>query len=198
VSEEPRPPAPPSAAPSAALPTASSAPAPAAVATAAALAEDEEPPLPDEAPPEAFAGFEAAPARPSAPAPLTQVFDRLRSFAQEENRGLFAALEGGRLLAKRDDALRIALPSAIAVRRLEARKPDLESVCARFFGRPVRAELVVDAGAAAAPAGAAKNAASGELARKRRQEALAHPALNAALEILGAEIDEIRPLGGAS
>jgi hypothetical protein len=62
----------------------------------------------------------------------------------------------------------------------------------------VRVELVVDAGGAAAAAGAAKGSANGELARKRRQEALAHPAVNVALEILGAEIDEIRPLGAAS
>jgi DNA polymerase-3 subunit gamma/tau len=156
----------------------------------------EEPPPPDEAPPEAFVGFEAAPSRPSGPAPLAQVFDRLRSFAQDENRGLFAALEGGRLLAKSDAALRIALPSAIATRRLEARKLDLESVCARFFGKPVRVELVVAAGGGAAQSSA--KAADGELARKRRQDALAHPAVNAALEILGAEIGEIRPLGGAS
>jgi DNA polymerase-3 subunit gamma/tau len=156
----------------------------------------EEPPLPDEAPPEAFAGFASAPTRPSGPAPLAQVFDRLRSFAQDENRGLFAALEGGRLLAKSNDALRIALPSAIATRRLEARKLDLESVCARFFGKPVRVELEVAASSGAAQSSA--KAADGELARKRRQDALAHPAVNAALEILGAEIGEIRPLGGAS
>jgi DNA polymerase-3 subunit gamma/tau len=164
---------------------------------------DEEPPLPDEAPPEAFEGYAPAAARgqsarSGAPAPLTQVFDRLRSFAQDENRGLFAALEGGRLLAKSEDALRIAVPSAIAARRLEARKPDLESVCARFFGRPVRVELVADASSAAAGASAARSSGDGELARKRRQEALAHPAVNAALEILGGEIDEIRTLGGAS
>jgi hypothetical protein len=161
---------------------------------------DEEPPLPDEAPPEAFTAPErsAAP-RASGPAPLGQVFDRLRAFAQQENRGLFAALEGGRLLAKSEDALRIALPSAIATRRLETRKPDLEGVIARFFGRPMRAELVVDAGSAArAEGGAAAKGDGGEAARKRRQEALAHPAVNVALEILGAEIDEIRPLGGAS
>jgi DNA polymerase-3 subunit gamma/tau len=169
------------------------------VSSAAAPLDEEEPPLPDEAPPEAFEGFASAPAptRASAPTPLAQVFDRLRSFAQDENRGLFAALEGGRLLAKSDDALRVALPSAIAARRLESRKGDLESVCARFFGKPIRVELSVDAGGAAPVANGAK-AAGGELARKRRQDALAHPAVNAALEILGAEIDEIRPLGGAS
>jgi len=185
---------PPKASPSNAA-AASAAPPRAQLGTAERSAQSpEDPPLPDEAPPEAFAGFESAPSRPSGPAPLAQVFDRLRSFAQDENRGLFAALEGGRLLGKSDDALRIALSSAIATRRLEARKPDLESVCARFFGKPVRVELVVDAGAAPSAA----KAADGELARKRRQDALAHPAVNAALEILGAEIGEIRPLGGAS
>ena len=160
-------------------------------------ARDEEPPPPDEAPPEAFTGFGAAPpTRSGAPAPLTQVFDRLRSFAQDENRGLFAALEGGRLLTKSDDALRIALPSAIASRRLETRRPDLESVISRFFGKPMRVELVVDPGAAAP--NNSRAAGGGELARKRRQDALAHPSVNAALEILGAEIAEIRPLGSAS
>jgi hypothetical protein len=34
-----------------------------------------------------------------------------------------------------------------------------------------------------------------ELGRRRRLEALQHPAVNAALEILGGEIVEIRPLG---
>ena len=175
---------------------ASAAPAP-APATRAQAPEEEEPPLPDEAPPDSLASFESAPARASAPAPLAQVFDRLCSFAQGENRGLFAALEGGRLLEKSDEALRIALPSAIAARRLEARKPDLESVCTRFFGKPLRVELVTDAEGAAA-ASATKPGETSELARKRRQDALAHPAVNVALEILGAEIDEIRPLGGAS
>ncbi len=172
----------------ASAPVATAAPAP------TAKVSFEEPPLPDEAPPEAYANAEAAPARPNTPAPLSQVFDRLRSFAQDENRGLFAALEGGRLLAKSEDTLRIGLPSAIAARRLEARKPDLESVCARFFGKPMRVELVTDAAASAAPNNAKANS-GGEEARKRRQEALAHPNVNAALEILGGEIVEIRPFG---
>ncbi|HEU4429559.1 MAG TPA: DNA polymerase III subunit gamma/tau, partial [Myxococcota bacterium] len=159
------------------------------------LLEEEEPPLPDEASAEAYAGFEAPP-RGSGPAPLPQVFDRLRAFAQQENRGLFAALEGGRLVSKNEEALRIALPSGIASRRLEARKADLESVCARFFGKPLRVEIAAELANAPAQA-AAKAAGDSELARKRRQDALAHPAVNAALEILGAEIDEIRPLGSS-
>jgi DNA polymerase-3 subunit gamma/tau len=176
--------------------------APAPSAPAREVAQDEpadfEPiPLPDEAPPEAFASEAPRIPRPSAPAPLSQVFDRLRAFAQEENRGLFAALEGGRLLARSDDALRIALPSAIAARRLEARKTELEGVIARFFGKPMRIALTADASVSQAPLASKANGGS-ETARKRRQEALSHPAVNAALEVLGAEIVEIRPLGGVS
>jgi DNA polymerase-3 subunit gamma/tau len=170
------------------------------VSDRAPLAADEPPdfdaiPLPDEAPPEAFASEAPRVPRSSGSAPLSQVFDRLRAFAQEENRGLFAALEGGRLLAKSDDTLRVALPSAIAARRLEARKPELEGVIARFFGKPMRVELSAEADARSAQIGAKANGGS-EAARKRRQEALSHPSVNAALEVLGAEILEIRPLGG--
>jgi hypothetical protein len=100
------------------------------------------------------------------------------------------------MLARSSDSLRIAVPSAIAARRLEARKAELESVCARFFGRPMRVELSSEVRGAGAEA--ARSGDGGELARRRRQEALSHPAVNDALEILGAEIDEIRPLGGAA
>jgi len=47
------------------------------------------------------------------------------------------------------------------------------------------------------PAPAAARSAESDLGRRRRQEALDHPAVNDALEILGGEIVEIRPLGGA-
>jgi DNA polymerase-3 subunit gamma/tau len=131
------------------------------------------------------------------PAPLDQVFDRLRAFAQEANRGLFAALEGGRLVARTEETLRIALPSAIAVRRLEARSGELAAVCERFFGRALRVVLEVEGAASAL---APRAAGPDPLAQRRRQEALNHPAVNDALEILQGEIVEIRPLGegGAS
>jgi len=120
------------------------------------------------------------------------VFDRLRAFAQDANRGLFAALEGGRLVARTEETLRIALPSAIAVRRLEGRIAELAGVCERFFGKALRVVLEAD-GPAAEPA--ARPAGADPLAQKRRQEALNHPAVNQALEILEGEILEIRPLG---
>jgi DNA polymerase-3 subunit gamma/tau len=125
-------------------------------------------------------------------APLAQVFDRLRSFAQQENRGLFAALEGGRLAARTEQTLRLALPSALAVRRLEGRLAELSAVVERFFGKALRVLLEVEerpGEAAPRPAG------PDPLAQRRRQQALNHPAVNQAREILEGEIVEIRPLG---
>ena len=146
------------------------------------------------APPEPEPAGEPEPdlAEPAAEAPLPLVFDRLRNFAQQANRGLFAALEGGRLAARTGETLRIALPSAIAVRRLEGRLAELSAVVERFFGRPHQVVLEADGG----PAEAAPRAAGPDpLAQRRRQEALNHPAVNQALEILEGEIVEIKPLG---
>jgi DNA polymerase-3 subunit gamma/tau len=142
------------------------------------------------APPEPEADL----SEPAADAPLPLVFDRLRSFAQEANRGLFAALEGGRLAGRSDDTIRIALPSALAVRRLESRLRELEAVVERFFGGPRRVVLESDGGAAEA---APRPAGPDPLAQRRRQEALNHPAVNQALEILQGEILEIKPLSGS-
>ena len=147
-------------------------------------------PLEAEAPPEPEPPVD--PAAEPEPAPLAQMFDRLRAFAQEANRGLFAALEGGRLTAKSDEELALALPSALAVRRLEARIGELAAVCERFFGSPLRVRLEVEG---AAPASAPRAAGPDPAAQRRRQEALNHPAVNQALEVLQGEILEIRPLG---
>jgi DNA polymerase-3 subunit gamma/tau len=133
------------------------------------------------------------PPPPPADAPLDVVFDQLRRFAQQTNRGLFAALEGGRLVARSGECLRIAVPEQFAARRLEARSPDLEAVCTRFFGGPLRVEIECDV---PEPQQAGRRDADSDLARRRRQEALDHPAVNDALEILGGEIVEIRPLPG--
>jgi DNA polymerase-3 subunit gamma/tau len=164
-------------------------------------------PVPSAAAPEAEAPLEEPlfdPAAEPEPAPLAaaepepaglaQVFDRLRAFAQEANRGLFAALEGGHLAAKSDEELVLALPSALAVRRFEARSGELAAVCERFFGHPLRVRLEVQG---AAPASAPRAAGPDPAAQRRRQEALNHPAVNQALEVLQGEILEIRPLGSS-
>ncbi len=129
---------------------------------------------------------------PVTPAPPDAVFDRLRSFAQEANRGLFATLEGGRLAARTDETIRIVLRSAIAVRRLEARLAELSAVVERFFGKALRVVLEVEGGGSD-PAPRASGPAP--LDKRRRQAALDHPAVNQALEILSGEILEIKPLG---
>jgi len=150
----------------------------------AAGARGAEPPPPEPLPEEASG------------APLPEVFDRLRAFAQQANRGLFAALEGGELLERGPGALRIGLPSALAARRLESRAEELEAICARFFGAPVRVSLEVSRpGRETRPRPPEVDPA---LLQRRRQQALLHPAVNDAVEILGAEIQEIRSLGSPS
>jgi DNA polymerase-3 subunit gamma/tau len=147
-----------------------------------------EPGLPDLGPP--LAGLEA---------PLAVVFDRLRAVAREENRGLYAVLDEGRLLERSGDRLRIALPAGFAARRLAARLDGLEAVCARIFGRRLRIELetveAADGPAGRRPSGPPPDS---DLARRRRQDALGHPGVNDALDVLGGEILEIRPLGGGA
>ncbi len=131
--------------------------------------------------------------------PLPLVFDRLRAFAQEANRGLFAALEGGSLLERSDTRVRIQLPSGIAARRLQARVGELAAVCESFFGSAVAVELQTEEAGASAPGGRpASNSEQTPEGRRKRQEALNHPAVNDALDILGAEILEIKPSGDAS
>ncbi len=127
---------------------------------------------------------------PDAPLPL--VLDRLRAFVRAEHRGLAATLEGGQLLEREPDRLKIGVEGSFAATRLTSRLDVLEEICARFFGRRMRLEIVPLESAAAAAAAAGIDEA---LVRQRRQAALQHPAVNAALEILGAEILEIRALG---
>lgn len=135
-----------------------------------------------------------ATASPAGELPREAVFDRLRVFAQRENRGLFAALEGGRMSHWDGERLRVVVQSGIAARRLFERRADLAAVCERFFDRPVRVELEIESDDSDLVARGRQ--ASLETGTARRREALNHPAINAALEILDAEIVEIRPLGG--
>jgi len=134
---------------------------------------------------------------PTEEAPLQVVYDRLRAMAQAENRGLFAVLDEGRLLARDDGLLRIALPAGFAARRLQGRNDALAAVCGRFFGAPTRVELEIRTDEGASPPARRRGPPpDSDLARRRRQDALRHASVNGALEILGGEIVDIRPLGG--
>jgi hypothetical protein len=126
------------------------------------------------------------------------VFDRLRALAQAENRGLFAVLDEGRLRSHERGRMCIALPAGFAARRLQGRADALEAVCSRVFGEPVRVEIELVEDGTAPPAARVGPPRDSDLARRRRQDALRHPSVNRALEILGGEIVDIRPLGGGA
>jgi len=154
--------------------------------------------------------WDAPPAEPAlptaadgAPPPgesLDVVFAQLKRFAQDENRGLFAALEGGKLISHERDELQFQVTNEFHARRLEERSDEFNAVCGRFFGFETRA--VVRAAASSSgpsrtrPAGRPAAPSGHEEVRLRKQAALEHPAINIALEELGAEIVAIHPLGG--
>jgi DNA polymerase-3 subunit gamma/tau len=113
----------------------------------------------------------AATAKPP-DAPPEAVFERLRDFAGKGNPGLFATLEGGRLVERDDDHLRIAVSQRFLAQRLEDRRGALEKACADFFGRGMRVEIETDGGEPSGPSGP-----DAESLRQLRQAALNHPAV---------------------
>ena len=132
--------------------------------------------------------------RADSPDPSTlPLLDRLRALATERDRALGAALDGVVLGDRTEASITIRTAQPFAAHRLERRRADLEAVCARLFGRPMRVTIAGPTGDARASGAAADD----EAVRQRRREALAHPAINATLEILGGEVIEIRSLGEA-
>lgn len=125
--------------------------------------------------------------------PPAVVFDRLRAFAGKQDPGLFAALDGGRLVRIEASRLCISVPAGFAAHRLEQKREPLERCCESFFGRPVAIELEIVG--EAPPAAHLARGSDAEALRRLRQQALSHPAVNAALDLLEAEVVEIHPLG---
>jgi DNA polymerase-3 subunit gamma/tau len=133
----------------------------------------------------------AAPA-PPLDAPLAVVFDRLRAFAGRGNRGLAAALAGGRLAERSAGQIKIEAPSRFAAERLADRREALDAACARFFGHPIRVEIETRSDT---PPPIARHE-DREAARRLRERALENAALDTALEVLEAKILDIRPAPG--
>ncbi len=169
--------------------SAAGAPARRSETRSAPVAEVAAPPSEDDEPSAPPAALVAEP-EPSA----LPLLDRLRALASERDRALGAALDGVTIVDRTETGLVLGAAQPFAAHRLERRRSDLEAVCARLFGRPVRVAIKGPADGARAGASAADD----ETVRQRRREALAHPAVNAALEILGGEVVEIRPLGDTS
>jgi DNA polymerase-3 subunit gamma/tau len=160
-----------------------------AVEQAASVLETTAPPNapgPEVSPPAAHDG-------PGLGAPLDVVFDRLRSRVREQSPGLFAVLQGVRLTQREPGRLRFEAPNSFSRQRFEGRVPEFEGICSAFFGAPTRIE--VGESEAAKQAGVASRH---DDMRRLRQEALNHPLVNTALEVLEADIVEIRPLGSTA
>ena len=124
-------------------------------------------------------------------APPETLFDRLREKAFESDRARFSSLEGTSLVAIEANLIRIGAPSAFHAERLRQRTADLEALASNLFGQPTRISVEV----AAVKSAREKSDSSREHSRKRRQEALNSESVNMAIEVLDAEIVEIRPLG---
>jgi len=122
----------------------------------------------------------------------SELFERLCSFVVQEDRGLGAALQAGRLVEREGAQLRIAVSEPFAAHRLERRRVDLESLLERFFAAPTRLEVIGPE--RVTQVGEPRD--EQERRARLRREALDHPTVNRTLEILGGEVLEIRPLGG--
>ncbi len=140
-----------------------------------------------------------APARTPAPLPTigggaepAALFDRFRAKALDVDRSRFASLDGTSLVAIEGNTIRIGAPAAFHAERLRQRIDALEALATDLFGQPTRITVEV---AAPPTAQTDHNHQSREHSRKRRQEALNSESVNMAIEVLDAEIVEIRPLG---
>lgn len=124
-------------------------------------------------------------------APPAAIFDRFRATALEKDRSHFASLDGTTLVGIEGNTIRIGAPAAFHVERLRQRSDDLEQHASALFGRPTKISIEIASGGGART----ETKGSREQSRKQRQEALNSESVNLAIEVLNAEIVEIRPLG---
>ena len=178
----------------------SAAPAPAS-APAKAISPEATPPgpAPNHEAPAPSAKAEAAAPPPRAKiepdAPLGVVMDRLKAFAQKEDRALYSSLDAARLLDRTASSLRMAIPNEFHRKRIESQIETLQGTVERFFGQRLSVELVAGQAEARSPTAPPSVGEKRERDRQQRNAALNHPAINTGLEELRGEIVEIRPLG---
>ena len=119
------------------------------------------------------------------------MFDRFRSKALETDRARFASLDSTELVGIRGNTITLGASGTFHANRLRDRTEDLEKFASDLFGQPTRINVDVVNGKTKQET----NQDVRETSRQRRQEALNSEPVNLALEILEAEIVEIRPLG---
>ena len=119
------------------------------------------------------------------------IFDRLRAKALDADRSRYASLEGTELVSIKGNTIALAVTAPFHAERLRARIDDLEAFAGKLLGQPIRITVEI----LTARSHQEETSESREQSRKRRQEALNSEPVNLAIEVLGAEIVEIRPLG---
>ncbi|MCS5636659.1 MAG: DNA polymerase III subunit gamma/tau [Myxococcota bacterium] len=171
-------------------------PAPAAEPTPVAAAPpDPDPPMPAPALPRA----EPAPAESNSSVPLDQVLDRLRIFASKTNRTLSTSLENASLVEHKPGSAVIAAASQFQAERLQDRVAELEKLASEFFGRETSVTIASSTRAQETLPGNEDGADPlRKTEREKIQNALNHPVLSKAIQVLGGEIVKIVPLSGES
>jgi DNA polymerase-3 subunit gamma/tau len=119
------------------------------------------------------------------------IFDRLRAKALDADRSRYASLEGTELISIKGNTIALGVTAPFHAERLRARIDDLEAFAAELLGQQTRITVEI----LTARSHQEETSESREQSRKRRQEALNSEPVNLAIEVLGAEIVEIRPLG---
>jgi hypothetical protein len=119
------------------------------------------------------------------------IFDRLRTKALEADRSRYASLEGTELISIKGNTIELAVSAPFHAERLRSRIGDLEAFAGDLLGQPTRITVEIRG----VRSHQDETQESREHSRKRRQEALNSEPVNLAIEILDAEIVEIRPLG---
>ena len=129
-------------------------------------------------------------ARDSGCPPVRSSTDCVRRRSRSTARGTRASSTPS-VFRRSGGCLRLAVSTSFHAERVRARVGELEALAKDLFGRVMRIEVELQA----VKTQAQESAESRERSRRRRQEALNSEPVNLAIEILDAEIVEIRPLG---
>ena len=128
-------------------------------------------------------------------APPQVVFDRFRTKALDLDRAKFISLDSAKLVEMNGSTITLAVPGAFHADRIRARISELESLANQFFDRPTDQPVRILVELLDAKTEREVSHEARETSRRQRQEALNSEPVNIALEVLEAEIVEIRPLG---
>jgi DNA polymerase-3 subunit gamma/tau len=136
--------------------------------------------------------------------PAASLADRWRAVVDEVEKVLPAAapaLKQATLRWIRDGEVGVQLPAGLMATAAERRRPEIEAVFARCFGRPTRLAITLGEAPAAppgesAPVSLAATEQADRLVRSRqvRESARAHPNIQQAARLLEGGVDQIEEL----